>query len=176
MVLMARNVLKFAAGGLALVALGVGVLYSIQFFKYRASPEYRAEQYFKDLERRYREDPYGGTTPEETLQLFIDALKKGDIELASKYFVLDEQKKWLKELKEIEAADQLSRLVKNIETALENKTIVSETTAHFEYTEHFSGGTVELRGQKLNAPVGDITQIVEISYYPQNRKWKITGF
>lgn len=34
-------------------------------------------------------DIYGGKTPEETLQMFIDALKQGDIELASKYFALD---------------------------------------------------------------------------------------
>ncbi len=35
-------------------------------------------------------DTYGGKTPEETLGMFIDALKKGDVELASKYFVLRE--------------------------------------------------------------------------------------
>jgi len=34
------------------------------------------------------EDTYGGKTPEETLNLFIEALKKEDLELASKYFVL----------------------------------------------------------------------------------------
>jgi len=37
------------------------------------------------------EDTYGGETPEETLELFISALEKGDVELASKYFVLDKQ-------------------------------------------------------------------------------------
>src|SRR3989344_3905403 len=35
-------------------------------------------------------DTYGGKTPKETLDLFVAALKKGDIELASKYFLLDE--------------------------------------------------------------------------------------
>ncbi len=88
---MNRSVLKFLAGGLGLVAIAVGVLYWVDYIRYRQSPEYRAEQYFKDLEKRYREDPYGGSTPEETLQLFIDALKKGDVELASKYFVVNKQ-------------------------------------------------------------------------------------
>jgi hypothetical protein len=32
-------------------------------------------------------DTFGGKTPAETLSLYIDALKKGDYELASKYFV-----------------------------------------------------------------------------------------
>ena len=36
------------------------------------------------------EDTYGGKTPQETLDLFVDALKKGDVELASKYFALND--------------------------------------------------------------------------------------
>src|SRR6266403_2009295 len=39
------------------------------------------------LEAAYKNDPYGGATPEETLKLFIDALEKKDYALASKYFV-----------------------------------------------------------------------------------------
>jgi hypothetical protein len=48
---------------------------------------------YRAAEREYvaamTADTYGGKTPEETLQLFIDALKAGDIELASKYFALE---------------------------------------------------------------------------------------
>ncbi len=40
------------------------------------------ERYYKNLEEAYKKDVYGGATPEETLNLFIDALKKGDVELA----------------------------------------------------------------------------------------------
>lgn len=43
------------------------------------------------LEAAYKADTYGGATPEETLKLFIDALEKKDYELASKYFVVEEQ-------------------------------------------------------------------------------------
>lgn len=39
------------------------------------------------LSKPYREDTYGGKTPEETWGMFLDALKKGDVELASKYVV-----------------------------------------------------------------------------------------
>jgi len=39
-------------------------------------------------EKAMSEDTYGGKTSEETLNLFIEALKKEDLELASKYFVL----------------------------------------------------------------------------------------
>lgn len=37
-------------------------------------------------------DTYGGKTPQETLQMYIDAVEKGDYELASKYFIGDRQK------------------------------------------------------------------------------------
>jgi hypothetical protein len=40
-------------------------------------------------------DIYGGETPEETWAMFLDALKKEDFELASKYFVADKQADYL---------------------------------------------------------------------------------
>lgn len=36
-------------------------------------------------------DTYGGKTPQETLQLYIQAIEKGDYELASEYFVREKQ-------------------------------------------------------------------------------------
>lgn len=41
-----------------------------------------------NYEKAMKEDTYGGKTPEETLQMFIEALRKDDIELASKYFII----------------------------------------------------------------------------------------
>jgi len=43
-------------------------------------------------------DTYGGKTPQETLQLYIAAVEKGDYELASKYFVIEGQKGELESL------------------------------------------------------------------------------
>jgi len=45
----------------------------------------------KVLEAQYRADTYGGSTPEETLGLFIKALEAKDYELAAKYFVVENQ-------------------------------------------------------------------------------------
>lgn len=66
-------------------------------------------KYYQDMEARYRADTYGGETPEETLQLFIDALKKGDIELASKYFVIEDQEKFSEDLEEMKNEDNFAR-------------------------------------------------------------------
>ncbi|MEE8131449.1 MAG: hypothetical protein V3T98_00090 [Candidatus Paceibacterota bacterium] len=43
----------------------------------------------KNYEKAMREDVYGGKTPQETLDLFVEALRAEDIELASKYLALN---------------------------------------------------------------------------------------
>ncbi len=61
---------------------------------------YEALQYARmEKEARKKEkqllsqDHYGGTTPEETLKLFVEALKKKDAKLAAKYYLPWEWKK-----------------------------------------------------------------------------------
>lgn len=56
------------------------------------------ENYTKFMQKAYREDTYGGDTPEETLKLFTDALRAGDTDLAAKYFVVEKQGEMVEEL------------------------------------------------------------------------------
>jgi hypothetical protein len=56
--------------------------------------EKKTEEFQLALSKPYREDNYGGKTPEETWAMFLDALRKGDVELASKYFVPEKQEEW----------------------------------------------------------------------------------
>src|SRR3989344_4719866 len=51
----------------------------------------------EDYERKAA-DKIGGKTPQETLDLFIQAVENGDYELASKYFVVEKQEEELKSL------------------------------------------------------------------------------
>jgi len=57
------------------------------------------EEYLAKKDELYAQDTYGGATPEETLDLYIEALKVGDLELASKYFRLEDQERELVKLK-----------------------------------------------------------------------------
>ena len=57
------------------------------------------ETYMANLDERYKNDNYGSTTPEGTLELFVDALKKEDVDLAAKYFVPEKQKQMEEDLK-----------------------------------------------------------------------------
>lgn len=42
-------------------------------------------------ENQVKADKYGGTTPEQTYQMFVEALKQQDIDLACNYFVIDKR-------------------------------------------------------------------------------------
>ena len=44
------------------------------------------EKEIADKKAKIVADTYGGKTPQETLDMFISAVEKGDYELASKYF------------------------------------------------------------------------------------------
>jgi len=61
-----------------------------QYWQYTHSMYYRQMQGIKYLEKITKEsDKWGGKTPEETLALFLDAVKKEDFDLASQYAIFD---------------------------------------------------------------------------------------
>jgi hypothetical protein len=120
---------KFVIAFLAIVILaGGGYFIWDKYF----SPEAKlnrqnAENYQKYLdwqanyEKAMREDTYGGKTPEETLKMFIDALKKEDVELASKYFILrldgSVDPKWAEGLEEAKQAGKLFEIISILSNA-----------------------------------------------------------
>lgn len=116
-----KTLFKFLGAGLVIAVLGFAVIYGLDHYRYRKSPEYQAQKYFEDLEKRYAEDTYGGNTPEETLQLFIDALKKGDIDLASKYFVFQAQDDWKKKLEDIQSRNVLGFMIEDLQQLQQSK-------------------------------------------------------
>lgn len=152
---MFRAALKSVGILLLIAVLGITVLLGIQYFRYRTSPEYRTLVDVKNLEKKYAEDPYGGETPEETLRLFIDALKKGDTDLAAKYFILDKQQGWREDLAKIKDKNLLDEMVKDLERAELTK---EEETAFLTLTDENNVVLSELVMHKN----------------PQNNRWKIT--
>jgi len=121
-----RKYLKFIIGFLAIIILAAGGFFVWdKYFSPAAKINRETQknyQKYLDWQRNYekamREDTYGGKTPEETLQMFIEALKREDIELASKYFMLDERgsgQKWIDLLSRVEQENNLQRMVNDIE-------------------------------------------------------------
>jgi hypothetical protein len=70
----------------------------------------------EDANVRAMADTVGGTTPQETLQMYISALGKGNYELASEYFIEDRQAGVLKSLNTSpkKNIDTVVRLLKQI--------------------------------------------------------------
>ena len=62
----------------------------------------------------YKNDTYGGKTPEETFDLYLAALKKGDLELARKYFVVERRKIATDELLEMKTNNQMADYIKEL--------------------------------------------------------------
>lgn len=131
--IMTKRVVRFFIFGAGIVLLGVGVLFGIRSGGYFFSAEYRAtreaERFLKEWEEKYEQDSYGGATPEETLFLFIAALKNDDTDLAAKYFIVDAQEQWHNDLLEIKERGLLEAMVRD----LENRQVeqVEDTTARY---------------------------------------------
>ncbi len=59
----------------------------------------------EQLYEQAKEDDAGGETPQETLEMFIEAVESGDYELASDYFVIGKKEEMLETLNNMEKED-----------------------------------------------------------------------
>ena len=119
-------------GGFVILTLSIGARFTWENY---FSPQAKQNKIFEQNLQKYtsgmeafeaamRADTWGGKTPEETLAMFVDALKKGDIDLASKYFMLDTntqspdyltRKKWENGLNDLENSNGISNIVPKLE-------------------------------------------------------------
>ena len=104
------------------MALGLGLLGWIgraTFLWYQSYRWFRQTDVFMEsLRQPFLEDTYGGKTPEETWALYVDAVKKRDIELASKYVDVNHQEKKKKFLEEEMKIDNLDLYIYQISNQL----------------------------------------------------------
>lgn len=97
--------------GVVLLAwFGYGIYQDYQGDKW----ERKAAEFKEELEKPYKNDTYGGKTPEETWGMFLDALKKGDAELASKYFAVGKQEEWKKIVEDTIKNGKLPLVISNL--------------------------------------------------------------
>ncbi|MBI2446204.1 MAG: hypothetical protein HYV51_00050 [Parcubacteria group bacterium] len=76
---------KLIWAGIVLAVLILAVI-GWQYWQYTQTPYYQQMKAVKAIEKDLKEqDKWGGKTPEETVRLFTEAVKKGDFDLASKY-------------------------------------------------------------------------------------------
>lgn len=159
--------------------VGVPVLILIALMVVLLLPGYKSWQLkraYDKVEELYYTDNYGGATPEETYDLFIDALKDGDLELASKYFVLGSQDNWLETLDKYQKSSYLPNFIKELENT-KNKWSKIEmedpNAVAFRYQSLIEQDTeTKYEGQKLVIPAGNYTNESIFRKYPSG-VWKI---
>lgn len=108
-----KKKLIWAGGILAALILAVA---GWQYWQYTHSVYYQQMKAVKKLEAMEKEsDKWGGKTPEETVRLFTEAVKKGDFELASKYGREEEIES---DLEKIKKDGNIDLLVKDLENGI----------------------------------------------------------
>ena len=130
MIIFNRTSRRFFLGFAAIVMGSIVIAFIAVYF----SPESKQEKYLKTLQEQYANDTYGGETPEETLELFIQALEEGNVELASKYFVVEKQGEIREELSVGKENNNLDFLVEFLEKA-NRSTRLDENTHRFTVVE-----------------------------------------
>ena len=104
---------------LLLVVFGVGIYFIVRD-RQGARDLAGWKQFQKNLEV-YKNDTYGGKTPEETLKMFVDALKEGDVEKAALYFTLDDngsRERWVNDLLEDQKNGNLEKIIKGFSNTI----------------------------------------------------------
>ncbi|MEK7131357.1 MAG: hypothetical protein AAB797_01295 [Patescibacteria group bacterium] len=148
-----------------LVIGGALVLWALIDSFYQAWQGYKwqkqTDKFQNALEQPYKEDTYGGKTPEETWGMFLDALKKGDIDLASKYYDVAHQEKGKELILKLKQENKLDDWIKELEGLKKSSREALEGEANY-YYDYFD----EEFKRILSAPV--------VFYLnPYTKVWKI---
>ncbi len=127
----------FAIGFVVIIILGIvaDALWSQYFSPAAQNTQRMQEQYakYESWEQSYRDalktDTYGEKTPQETLSLFIAALEKEDVDLASKYFMIDNnlsRQKWVDFLTKIKNEGNMQRFASDLKSAKKGNSLSTE--------------------------------------------------
>ncbi|MCR4283757.1 MAG: hypothetical protein NUV64_00360 [Parcubacteria group bacterium] len=126
-ILLATAVVGYLAGGIVKYGLDIRKADKI------------TENFQNALEQPYKDDIYGGKTPEETWAMYMGALKEGDIELASRYHRVGDQEKERQFLQEAKKDDTLKVYLGELSAPLQKDTslpdfiLADKTRAHYFY-------------------------------------------
>lgn len=181
-----KKVLKLAgwgAGIIFIIALFGNSIPTIRGYLIRGIDVYARWATAREAERKeeaYRNDTHGGKTPEETLDLFINALKKNDVELASKYYDLSVRERALQSLQEEisleEKIQYFSRVKTGVKKCHDGQNEISGCTFRYKYI-YQEETKVPIAGTNdflLIPKGGSLDEIVDLRINHYTKVWKIT--
>ncbi|MDO8558005.1 MAG: hypothetical protein Q7S09_02310 [bacterium] len=144
-------------------------------FRY-AQNQRKLMQAIKEADELMKNDTYGGESPEETFAMFLNALKAGDTNLASKYFVLSKQDEWKGNLEKVKNGGQLPGMIEDLTKASQTWQRGEENPGilFYRYDAREEEQTVELsNGTQTTFPAGVYQQTITFLKNINNR-WKIS--
>ena len=165
---------KFVIAFLAIIAVVAGgyFIWDRYFSAVGKARRFLTEQYdnYKQAESKYiaaaTADTYGSTTPQGTLDMFVAALRTGDVELASKYFLLDEnasRDKWVARLTKIKNdgyLDDMANDIKKLAKPDDLEERIDENDYKF----------------VIRSANGDVGAIIDMQFNTYAKIWKVESF
>lgn len=167
-----RNII-FLIFLILLICLGILLFYIFgPYSRYKRITSFTESQKIlserlKQEKEKYTKDIYGGTSPLETYQMFLEALKKEDIKLAIKYFPLDLQKKYEELFLEIKNSGQWEQMMKDL---LKPENQIGEYITDDWYN-------IKIKNDKKEIVTIVVLKIIkDFENQPVNNLWKIVEF
>ena len=140
--------------------LGVVIGYNFFYWLHKKTREIEIKKGEEAIRQFYLQDIYGGKTPQETVDLFISALKQKDIDLAVKYVKESERKNARNKLEEIIKNKNLDKAIERLSSLQQRETMIPNYYAEF----------VLLDNNNI------VIYSVSLEKNKYNNLWKITDF
>jgi len=94
-----------------------------------------------ELTNYFKSDTYGGATPQETYEMYVAALKRGDIESASRYFYFQKEDAQKAKLQDLATKGELQKYIDDLPEWVEMR----EEEYDANNTRQFSYGSLSLQ-------------------------------
>lgn len=164
----------YAMIGFALFSFGylLGFWSNFYYLSYKFDP-------VRLSNKQISEDIYGGKTPEETYGLFVLALTQGNIELASKYFIIGKQDEKLEEFKKIKEKNELQKYIDDLPKWGEMREVerVKDNIREFNYKGFSNKEIMDNKlGIEIRFPAGEYTSSIIFKLNSSTKIWKIDIF
>lgn len=119
------------------ILVGIILLWWVGYAAYSGWNSYKwqkkTDAFQAAMEQPYKEDTYGGKTPEETWAMYVSALEKKDFELASKYYAVNQQKNEMDEINNVVSKGSLDAWVNQLKTLEKDKTQYDAARPSYSY-------------------------------------------